>query len=113
MAPSRSWTLEAARELLGEVRERTEKAVTESDALLERREACSPGSPEQLRVDERIQSVVSRWAREMEALGLEAKGAWLVDFDNGSGYYCWRWPEPGLGWFHGYEDGFAGRVRIQ
>jgi hypothetical protein len=49
----------------------------------------------------------------MEALGLEIKGLWLVDFDNGSGYYCWRWPEPALEYFHGYEAGFAGRARIQ
>ena len=112
MAPPRSWTLQAARELLGEVRECTEKAVTECDALIERREACEPGSPEERRVDERIQAAVGRWAREMEALGLEAKGAWLVDFDNGSGYYCWRWPEEELAWYHGYEDGFDGRVRI-
>jgi len=25
--------------------------------------------------------------------GLEVKGLWLVDFDNGSGYYCWRYPK--------------------
>jgi hypothetical protein len=49
----------------------------------------------------------------MEALGVEVKGPWLVDFDNGEGYYCWRWPEEELCWFHGYEDGVAGRIRIQ
>jgi hypothetical protein len=36
-----------------------------------------------------------------------------VDFDNGSGYYCWRHPEAGLEWFHSYEEGFGGRIRIQ
>jgi hypothetical protein len=49
----------------------------------------------------------------MEALGLEVKGLWLVDFDNGSGCYCWQWPEEELAFFHGYEEGFAGRTRIQ
>jgi len=49
----------------------------------------------------------------MEALGLEVKGLWLVDFDNGSGYFCWTWPEEGLEYFHGYEEGFEGRTRIQ
>ncbi len=49
----------------------------------------------------------------MEALGVEVKGLWLVDFDNGSGYYCWRWPERELAFFHGYDEGFAGRTRIQ
>ena len=55
---------------------------------------------------------VQRWAHQMEALGAEVKGVWLVDFDNGTGYYCWKWPEEELAWFHTYEDGFGGRVRI-
>jgi hypothetical protein len=49
----------------------------------------------------------------MEALGLEVKGLWLVDFDNGSGYFCWKWPEEKLEFFHGYDEGFQGRTRIQ
>jgi hypothetical protein len=53
-----------------------------------------------------------RWAREMEALGLEVKGLWLVDFDSGSGYYCWQWPEERLEFYHGHDEGFAGRARI-
>jgi hypothetical protein len=56
--------------------------------------------------------VIERWTREMEALGAEVKGLWLIDFDSGAGYYCWRWPEPDF-FFHGYEEGFAGRVPIQ
>jgi hypothetical protein len=36
-----------------------------------------------------------------------------VDFDNGVGYYCWCYPEPGITHYHGYSDGFAGRVTIQ
>ena len=28
-------------------------------------------------------------------------------------YYCWKWPEEELAYFHGYEEGFGGRVRIQ
>ena len=51
--------------------------------------------------------------REMEALGADVKGLWLVDFDNGSGYYCWQYPEDGLDHFHSYEEGFAGRIRSQ
>ena len=35
-------------------------------------------------------------ARARGGAGLEVKGLWLVDFDNGSGYYCWQYPEEGL-----------------
>jgi hypothetical protein len=60
-----------------------------------------------------LRDVVSGWAAEVQALGLHAKGLWLVDFDNGEGYYCWSYPEPAITHYHGYEEGFAGRISIQ
>ena len=108
---SRSWTLEGARAVLPDVRERTERAVEEAERLVLAREGAD--EREAARVDAAIQAVIERWAHEMEALGAEVKGVWLVDFDTGSGYYCWRWPETALDHFHGYEEGFAGRARIQ
>jgi hypothetical protein len=108
---SREWTLEGARAVLTDVRSRTERAVDETEQLVLAREGAD--AEETARVDAAIQSVIERWAREMEALGAEVKGVWLVDFDSGSGYYCWRWPETSLDHFHGYEEGFAGRARIQ
>ena len=112
MAKARRWALEAARELLPDVRERTERAVKQVEALLAEGGAAQ-GNRVAPEVEERVRDAVSRWAREMEALGLDVKGIWLVDFDTGAGYYCWRWPEEELDWFHDYESGFAGRVRIQ
>ncbi len=108
---TRQWTLEGARAVMKDVRERTERAVKRAESLVEARERAPKA--EQAELDQRIQGVVSRWAREIEALGAEVKGVWLVDFDNGSGYYCWKWPEPELAFFHTYEEGFEGRVRIQ
>jgi hypothetical protein len=108
---SREWTLEGARAVLPDVRARTERAVEEAERLVLAREGGDAAA--QARVDTQIQAVIERWAREMEALGAEVKGVWLVDFDTGSGYYCWCWPETALDHFHGYEEGFAGRTRIQ
>jgi hypothetical protein len=45
-------------------------------------------------------------------MGCEVKGLWLVDFDNGEGYYCWQYPESNLEYFHGYTEGFAGRSKL-
>ncbi len=109
----REWTLEAAREMLSEVRERTGVAVAAVDVLSAERNAPAPSAQERESIDTRIRARISRWIREMEALGVEPKGPWLIDFDNGSGCYCWRWPEDSLEYFHGYEEGFAGRIRIQ
>lgn len=58
------------------------------------------------------QQVVMDWAESVLDLGIEVKGLWLVDFDTGGGYYCWRYPEPALEYFHGYEEGFGGRVKL-
>lgn len=109
----RRWSLEAARSLLPDVKRRTERACAESEAVLSEQRRHAPGSPGWSEAQVRADAVVDRWAREMEALGLEVKGVWLVDFDSGAGFYCWRWPEPDLAFFHGYDDGFAGRVPIQ
>jgi hypothetical protein len=109
----RSWTLATARELHGDVRERTAAAVAVVEKLFAEREGLIDGTPEHAALDARVQQVISGWARSMEALGLEVKGLWLVDYDNGSGYYCWKWPEERLEYFHGYDEGFSGRARIQ
>lgn len=61
----------------------------------------------------KVEAVVEAWAHEVLARGVEVKGLWLVDFDNGAGYYCWRYPEARLMYYHSYDDGFGGRVPIQ
>ena len=61
---------------------------------------------------EEYQRAIMEWAESVVALGVEVKGIWLVDFDSGGGYYCWRYPEPALEYFHGYEEGFSGRVKL-
>ncbi len=94
------FSYERAAALLPEVRQLTEEAIA-------RVEEVQQAAPED------VQSVVAGWADAMLDRGLEVKGLWLVDFDNGSGYYCWRYPENGLEYFHTYEEGFRGRVRIQ
>ncbi len=108
----KNWTLAAARQVIPDVRLRTARAVTEVERLEAERDALRPG-PERAASDERIEAEVQRWAREMEALGADVKGLWLVDFDSGAGYYCWQWPEQELAFFHTYEEGFGGRARIQ
>lgn len=87
--------------------------MRETEALLARGAGAAAETAPRGRTEAAVEQVIARWAREMEALGLEVKGLWLVDFDSGSGFFCWRWPEPELAYFHGYDEGFAGRTRIQ
>lgn len=63
-------------------------------------------------LEARVRAALEEWQSKINKLGCEAKGIWLVDFDNGEGYYCWHYPESELGFFHGYDQGFRGRKRL-
>lgn len=111
--PARTFTLREAEELLPKVQEITQAAFKEAEALTARMEDVNG---EDDLIHEEIQkeyvTIISGWATEILKLGCEVKGPWLVDFDNGHGYFCWQHPEPAVEHFHGYEDGFAGRTKI-
>ncbi|HTQ81404.1 MAG TPA: DUF2203 family protein [Thermoanaerobaculia bacterium] len=94
------------------VRDLTAAAVRQVEAvagtLQSREELASRGEE----ISEILDGIVREWMRQVSELGCEVKGRWLVDWDSGDGYYCWCFPETSLGFFHTYEDGFAGRVPI-
>jgi hypothetical protein len=102
----KTFTYEEAAALIADVRRITAEAVAAVEALASGEEE----EPADLAVYERL---VQEWAEQILDMGVEVKGLWLVDFDSGSGYYCWQHPEPSLQHFHGYEEGFGGRVKLQ
>lgn len=97
--PKRIFTYEEAVALLPEVQRVTAAAV-------ERVEEMTTDDPAA------YESVVEEWAEAILSRGIEVKGLWLIDFDSGAGYYCWQHPEPALEYFHGYEEGIDGRVKL-
>jgi hypothetical protein len=107
--PRKVFSYDEAAALLPEVRRLTEDAYRKVTALepARRRHVAEDAA----RRDE-AEEIVRGWAEALAGMGLEIKGLWLVDFDNGAGYYCWQYPEPALQYFHSYEDGFRGRIRI-
>ena len=107
------FSLAQARALLPQVKLLTADAVIRAEALTAELQQLSEADPAHAQLTEALREIVDGWAAAVRALGLEAKGLWLVDFDNGEGYYCWRYPEPVISHYHGYDDGFAGRIPIQ
>jgi hypothetical protein len=97
--PKRIFTYEEATALLPEVQELTDEAARR----IEEMDSEDPSE---------YQQVISDWAEAVMARGIEVKGLWLIDFDSGAGYYCWKYPEPALEHFHGYDEGFAARVKL-
>lgn len=63
-------------------------------------------------LEDDVRKLKYEWANEITRLEIDVKGLWLVDFDNGHGYYCWKIGEKELMYEHSYEEGFAGRKPI-
>ncbi len=91
----------------------TEMAVRQIEALMNQFQSREEMERKRAELESAHQQIVETWQQAIHDLGCETKGLWLVDWDSGDGYYCWRYPEPHLGFFHSYEEGFAGRVPIQ
>lgn len=106
---SRVFTLAEARELFPLIRRITEESYRELEPVRNRIQSLLPTSPELVRVEQAYEAIVTRWVGKMERLGVVVKGLWLVDFDTGDGYLCWRFPELQLGHYHGHDQGFDQR----
>ncbi len=109
----RRFTLQEAEELLPVIRKITQETV-ETFLLLEEKLSHTPENSEKWKsVENEIMLLLDRWSEKMSKLGCYPKGIWLVDFDNGEGYYCWRYGDEKIAFFHSYDEGFSGRVPIQ
>jgi hypothetical protein len=109
----RVFTIGEARALLPVVRRVTEEANNRIKGLLSLLEAVRDRDSVKTKdLEEKISKHVEEWQTKVAKLGAEGKGLWLVDFDCGTGYYCWKFPEEKLEHFHGYAEGFQARVRI-
>lgn len=111
-ATRRVFTFNEARDLLPAVRKITAEAVRRAEAVAEAMDDLEEADPRRRRLGAELKLIVDGWAERLQGMGLEAKGLWLVDFDNGDGYYCWCYPEESLSHYHGYQEGFAGRMKI-
>lgn len=91
---NKTFTLQEARGILPLVKKITQEAV------------------EQTEEGQEMPLIAEKWSEKILKLGCEPKGLWMVDFDNGQGFYCWHYPEEDVDFFHSYQDGFNGRTPI-
>ena len=114
MNHKRIFTIEDAQSLLPVIYRITESAQRDVRVLINRMEAIkNMSSVRATEIEEEINSIIDRWQQKVMKLGANPKGLWLADFDNGKGYYCWKFPETEISHWHGYNDGFSGRTLIK
>ena len=108
----RRFTLEEAQALLPSVQAITEKSVAAVTIIEFQLAALKGAAKRRAELEQEYFTFINQWAEAIQELGCEAKGLWLVDFDNGEGYYCWKYPEASLGYFHDYTSGYSGRMKL-
>lgn len=109
----RNFTLAQAQDLLPLIYRLTDESAKRAKYLM----ACIEALPDKksaraAELQDQINDVIDRWQSKVERLGAKPKGLWLADFDNGTGYFCWKYPETKILFKHGYQDGFTGRILI-
>lgn len=107
------FTLKQVEEILPLVYRVTEEYSKEVKYLMGCVDAVSDkNSLRGMELQDQINDYIQKWQNKIERLGGKPKGLWLADFDFGEGYYCWKFPETEIAYYHGYQDGFTGRRLI-
>lgn len=105
----RQFTLGQAQALLPTLRQLTAEAITETQAI---ENEAFVGLRDREDAQQDVVGVIQNWAEEILTLGAEPGGLWYVDFDNGEGYYSWRYGEKAVDYFHTYEEDYEKRILI-
>lgn len=95
------------------LRSLTAKYVEKVEKMMTQLESLSQEQIERIQdLEENINTLIHEWHGKVRKLAGVPKGLWLVDFDAGFGYYCWKFPESRLQYWHKYNEGFEARKKI-
>ncbi len=108
------FSLAEAQGILPVVRRITQEFSQKTELLISRLESISPTQTETINdLEGQVNEFIKAWHVKIKKLGAVPKGLWLVDFDAGDGYFCWKYPEPDIAYWHSYQDGFSKRVPLE
>jgi hypothetical protein len=106
-------TIERANQAIRIISKFTKEISVKVNSLINRLQAMDPKDRAQTTIVEaEVGQLIEGWNAKVTKLGGQPKGMWLVDIDAGDGYYCWKFPEPEIAFWHEYKSGYTGRVPI-
>lgn len=92
----------------------TKQMSVDVDRIIHRLEAMDPQDVERARVLEaEVEAIIEAWNQKVRKLGAQPKGLWMADIDAGDGFYCWKYPETEINYWHDYKSGFPGRISLE
>ncbi len=109
---AKKFSLKEANKLLPVIRKITKETVDQFLLLEAKLKHHETDSEKYKLVENEVNELLNKWAEKISKLGADPKGIWLVDFNSGEGYYCWRYDEERVEYYHSYEEGFSGRQPI-
>ncbi len=100
------YTLEEARQMLPWIKEATQEADT---AMRQAKASLT----DLVAFRKRAHQIIQHWAETVFKLGALPKQPFTVDFNSGTDYLCWEFPEDDIYYRHDYDRGYAGRHPIE
>ncbi|MBL7688061.1 MAG: DUF2203 family protein [Bdellovibrionaceae bacterium] len=104
------FNLSEARAVLPVVSRLTKQYSERVQNLIKEIEGLKTESPRADLLESEAGRLIQEWQSKIQKLGGLPKGMWIVDFDSGDGYFCWKFPEKSIQYWHHYRDGFTKRV---
>ena len=110
---TRSFTLEEAEQLLPIICKITRQYSETVKGLIDKVDVQQRTvAQKDWKVEEEINQHIENWKSKMQKLGITPRGLWICDFPNENGYYCWKFPETTINYWHSKSDGYSKRVAI-
>lgn len=107
------FSLEEARQILPVVRRITTEFSAKVELLIARLETLQLNQTETIcALEKQVNELIQQWNDKIRKLGADPRGLWVVDFNSGEGYYCWKHPETDILYWHSYEDGYTARTPL-
>jgi hypothetical protein len=106
-------SLKDASELIGVFNRITQRHSKVVNGLITRLESVdAQDRTKTAEIETAVNREIEEWNNKIRKLGAIPKGLWLVDIDAGDGYYCWKFPEVKIEYWHDYNSGFSGRIPL-